>query len=99
MTPMQLSHLLARISAVVVLLLTLAACGAFIRTSTPTTFYTLTTLVPEEVDAVALGTAKRMTVSIGPVEIAVPGPSGGCRPQQRQHTENCPHRALGRIVA
>lgn len=66
---MQLSRLLARISAVVVLLLTLAACGAFVRTSTPTTFYTLTTLVPEEVDAVALGTAKRMTVAIGPLEI------------------------------
>ena len=65
---MQLSRLLARISAVVVLLLTLAACGAFI--STPTTFYTLTTLVPEEVDTAALGAAKRMTVSIGPVEIA-----------------------------
>lgn len=66
---MQLSRLLARISAVVVLLLTLGACGAFVRTSTPTTFYTLTTLVPEEVDAVALGTAKRMTVAIGPLEI------------------------------
>lgn len=65
---MQLSRLLARISAVVVLLLTLAACGVFV--STPTTFYTLTTLVPEEVDAVALGAAKHMTVSIGPVEIA-----------------------------
>lgn len=65
---MQLSRLLARISAVV-LLLTLAACGAFVRTSTPTTFYTLTTLAPMEVDAVALGAAQRMTVAIGPVEI------------------------------
>jgi uncharacterized lipoprotein YmbA len=67
MTPMQLSRLLARISAIVVLLLTLAACGAFV--SKPTTFYTLTTLEAEEVDTVALGTAKRMTVAVGPVEI------------------------------
>jgi hypothetical protein len=65
---MQLSRLPAQIVAVIVLLLTLAACGAFVSPST--TFYTLTTLVPEPVDTVALGAAKRMTVSIGPVEIA-----------------------------
>ena len=63
---MQLSRLLARI-AIVALLLTLVACSF---SSRPSTFYTLTTLVPEKVDAVALGTAKRITVSIGPVEIA-----------------------------
>lgn len=63
---MQLSRLLARI-ATAALLLPLAACTF---SSPPATFYTLTTLVPEEVDSAALGTAKRMTVAIGPVEIA-----------------------------
>lgn len=63
---MQLYHLLARI-ATAALLLPLVACSF----SSPTAkFYTLTTLVPEEVDSVALGAAKRMTVAIGPVEIA-----------------------------
>lgn len=60
------SCLLARI-ATVVLLFFLAACSL---SSPPATFYTLTTLVPEEIDAVALGAAKRMTIAIGPVEVA-----------------------------
>jgi hypothetical protein len=63
---MQPSCLLARIAAIV-LLLTLVACSF---ASSPTTFYTLTTLVPAEVDTVALGAEKRLTVAIGPVEIA-----------------------------
>lgn len=62
---MRLPCLLARIAAVV-LLLTLVACSF---TSPPSTFYTLTPLVPEPVETVAPGTTKRMTVAIGPVEI------------------------------
>jgi hypothetical protein len=62
---MQVSRFLAR-SAVIVLLLFLVACSF---TSPSSTFYTLTSLVPEEVDTVALSTAKRMTVAVGPVEI------------------------------
>jgi uncharacterized protein len=64
---MQLSCLLARIVATVVLLLTLMACSLG---SAPSTFYTLTPLVPEPVDTAALGAAKRMTVAVGPVEVA-----------------------------
>jgi uncharacterized lipoprotein YmbA len=63
---MQLSCILARI-ATAVLLLPLVACSF---SSQPATFYTLTTLVPAEVDSVALGAAKRMTIAVGPVEIA-----------------------------
>ena len=64
---MHLPCLLARITAVVVLLLSLAACSF---TSSPSSFYTLTSLVPEPVDTVSPSVAKRMTVTIGPVEIA-----------------------------
>lgn len=63
---MQLYRLLARI-ATAALLLPLVACSF---SSPPATFYTLTTLVPAEVDSVALAAAKRMTIAIGPVEIA-----------------------------
>lgn len=62
---MQLSRLLARIFSLV-LLLTLAACSF---TSPPSTFYTLTALVPEPLDTIT-PSAQRMTVTIGPVEVA-----------------------------
>lgn len=62
---MQISSSLARIVAAL-LLLPLVACSL---ASQPATFYTLTALVPEPIDAVALGAAKRATVAVGPVEI------------------------------
>ena len=65
---MPLSCFLARIAVAVVPLLTLAAC-AFV--SPPATFYTLTTLVPDPVGVVAPPkSVQRLTVAIGPVEIA-----------------------------
>ena len=63
---MQPYRLLARIAAIV-LLLTLVACS--FANSPPTTFYTLTTLVPAQGNPAPIAT-KRLTVAIGPVEIA-----------------------------
>lgn len=63
---MQPLTILAR-SAVAFLLLILAACSL---ASPSSTFYTLTALVPEPIDTVALGAATRTTVAVGPVEIA-----------------------------
>lgn len=63
---MQLSCPLTKIAAVV-LLSTLASCTFF---SSPSTFYTLTTLVPEPSGTVAPAVAERTTVTVGPVEIA-----------------------------
>jgi len=57
---------LARI-AVALLFLSLAACSF---SSPPSTFYTLTALVPESMEPAVPGAATRTTVAVGPVEIA-----------------------------
>lgn len=63
---MQLSSQLTIVAAFV-LLSTLGACTFF---SSPSTFYTLTTLAPDSGGTAAPVAAEHMTVTIGPVEIA-----------------------------
>lgn len=63
---MKLSCSLTRIAAVV-LLSTLVSCTFF---SSPSTFYTLTTLVPEAGRTTVPDANVRTTVTVGPVEIA-----------------------------